>query len=261
MKKRLGLIGSGVSGLHLAYALKDEFDITVIERQASEKMRDGRIMSTQVHFGPTRAREERFHVPKWGEQPLIESIHITLGDKKLFVCNLQEPALSIDQRLYYYHSVNDLIDKGVDDKVDKESAERLVDGFDLVVDCTGKNGPLFPFPIEEALSPLEAPQRKCIVGYFKGIKSNLPLGVSVAILPEEGEMFEIPALTELGPVTILFIMAIPNGDLDVFKGVKDAVSFSQTMRNTVQQFFPDIHSRVEEHSFELCDEKGFLQTV
>ncbi|WP_373921345.1 styrene monooxygenase/indole monooxygenase family protein [Peribacillus muralis] len=38
-----------------------------------------------------------------------------------------------------------------------------------MIDCTGKNGPLFPFPLETELSPFPAPQRKCIVGYFAGI--------------------------------------------------------------------------------------------
>jgi flavin-dependent dehydrogenase len=229
LKKRLCIIGSGVAGLHLAYALKDDFDITVIERQSSDQIKNGRIMSTQVHFGSTRNREKRFNVPKWGEQALIESIHITIGNQKLFVGKLRDSALSVDQRLYYSHSIKDLVEKGVSfrlEKVEKESVEVLIDEFDLVIDCTGKNGPLFPFPIEKDLSPFQTPQRKCIVGYFEGIEANTPLGVCVTVLPELGEMFEIPAITEHGPVTILFIMAIPNSDLDIFKGIKNAEEFT-----------------------------------
>ncbi|MCM3729895.1 styrene monooxygenase [Neobacillus cucumis] len=264
LKKRLCIIGSGVAGLHLAYALKDDFDITVIERQSSDQIKNGRIMSTQVHFGSTRNREKRFNVPKWGEQALIKSIHITIGNQKLFVGKLRDPALSVDQRLYYSHSIKDLVEKGVSfrlEKVEKESVEVLIDAFDLVIDCTGKNGPLFPFPIEEDLSPFQTPQRKCIVGYFKGIKANTPLGVSVTVLPELGEMFEIPAITEHGPVTILFIMAIPNSDLDIFKGIKNAEEFTLKMRSTVQQFFPEIYNRMDGKNFELCDENSFLQTA
>ncbi|TWE01926.1 flavin-dependent dehydrogenase [Neobacillus bataviensis] len=264
MKKRLCIIGSGVAGLHLAYALKDDFDITIIERQSSDQIKNGRIMSTQVHFGSTRNREKRFNVPKWGEQALIESIHITIGNQKLFVGKLRDPALSVDQRLYYSHSIKDLVGQGVSfrlEKVDKESVEVLIDEFDLVIDCTGKNGPLFPFPIEEDLSPFQTPQRKCIVGYFIGIKENTPLGVSVTVLPELGEMFEIPAITEHGPVTIMFIMAIPNSDLDIFKGIKNAEEFTLKMRSTVQQFFPEIYNRMDGKHFALCDENSFLQTA
>ncbi|MFE4123155.1 styrene monooxygenase/indole monooxygenase family protein [Priestia sp. YIM B13486] len=264
LKKRICIIGSGVSGLHLAYALRNDFDITVIERQSPDQIRRGRIMSTQVHFGPTRNRETRFNVLKWGEQPLIESIHITIGNQKLFVGKLKEPASSVDQRLYYSYSINDLIEKGVSfrlEKVDRKSVEVLINEFDLVIDCTGKNGPLLPFSIEEDLSPFKTPQRKCIVGYFKGIKANTPLGVGVTVLPELGEVFEIPAVTEHGPATIIFIMAIPNSDLDVFKGIKSADEFTLKMRSTAKQFFSEIYNRIDEKNFSLCDENSFLQTA
>ncbi|MBB2483232.1 styrene monooxygenase [Bacillus sp. APMAM] len=264
MKRRICIIGSGEAGLHLAYALKDDFDITVMERKSPDQFKNGRIMSTQVHFGPTRIREKRFKMPNWEDQPLIESIHITIGNEKLFVGKLQEPALSVDQRLYYSYSINDLIEKGVSfrfEKVDKEGLDILLEKYDLIIDCTGKNGPLFPFPTEESLTPFQTPQRKCIVGYFEGIKANNPLGVSVTVLPELGEMFEIPALTEQGPVTILFIMVLPNSNLDVFKGIKYAEEFTLKMRNTVQQFFPEIYTRINDENFALIDDNGFLQTA
>ncbi|MFD9628946.1 styrene monooxygenase/indole monooxygenase family protein [Peribacillus muralis] len=264
LKKSICIIGSGIAGLHLAYALKEDFDVTVIERHTTEEIRSGRIMSTQVHFGSTRKRENRFNMPNWGEQSLIESIHITIGNQKLFAGMLQEPALSVDQRLYYTHSMKDLAEKGVSfrvEKVEKERAEALLDTFDLVIDCTGKNGPLFPFPIEPKLSPFPTPQRKCIVGYFTGIQANDPLGVSVTVLPGLGEMFEIPALTEQGPVTILFLMAIQNTELDAFKGITNAEVFTRKMSDAVQKFFPDVYKRLDVETFKLSDEKSFLQTA
>ncbi|MFC7394346.1 styrene monooxygenase/indole monooxygenase family protein [Scopulibacillus cellulosilyticus] len=262
MKKSICIIGSGTAGLQLAYALKENFDVTVIERRSPDQIRQGRIMSTQVHFGPTRNREKRFGMPEWKEQKLIESIHVTIGDKKLFTGMLKEPALSIDQRLSYSHYIEDLTSKGVSfrfEKVIKENIEALIDNFDLVIDCTGKTGPLLPFPIEEDLSPFKTPLRKCIVGYFLGIKPNTPLGVNVTVLPELGEMFEIPAITERGPVTILFITAVPNNKLDVFKGIKKQEEFTLKMKSTVQKFFPEIYKRIKEDEFTLCDENSFLQ--
>lgn len=141
LKRRICIIGSGEAGLHLAYALKDDFDITVMERKSPDQFKKGRIMSTQVHFGPTRKREKRFKMPNWEDQPLIESIHITIGNEKLFVGMLQEPALSVDQRLYYSYSINDLIENGVSfrfEKVDKEDLDILLEKYDLIIDCTGK---------------------------------------------------------------------------------------------------------------------------
>lgn len=80
-------------------------------------------MSTQVHFGSTRSREERFNMPKWEEQSLIESIHITIGNQKLFAGMLQEPASSVDQRLFYAHSMKVLAEKGVSFRREKEDNE------------------------------------------------------------------------------------------------------------------------------------------
>ncbi|MFC7440715.1 styrene monooxygenase/indole monooxygenase family protein [Laceyella putida] len=264
MKKRICIIGSGTAGLQLAYALKEDFDVTVIHHRSPDQIRSGRIRSTQVHFGSTRTRENRFNMPKWEERSLIESIHITLGQQKLFVGKLKEPALSVDQRFTFSHCMRDLAEKGVPfrlERIDKEKAETLIDEFDLIIDCTGKTGPVLPFAIEKDLSPFQAPRRKCIVGYFVGVKPTQPLGIGVTVLPGLGEMFEIPAITEQGPVTILFITAVPHSELDGFKGITQADEFVRQMTSTAQTFFPDIDKRINAQHFALCDENAFLQTA
>lgn len=264
MKKKICIIGSGTAGLQLAYSLKEEFDVTVIHSNSSDKIRNGRIMSTQVHFGSTRTRENRFKMPKWEDKTLLKSIHMTIGNQKLFVGKLKEPALSVDQRFYFSHCLKDLENQGVSFRllrVNKDQIESLADEFDLTIDCSGKSGPLFPFPIEKQLSPIQVPQRKCIVGYFLGVKPNDPPGISVTVLPETGEMFEIPAMTEQGPVTILFIMAVPGGELDVFKEIKDVKEFTNQMKNITQKYFQDIHERIQQDIFALSDDKAFLNVA
>ncbi|MCC3646724.1 styrene monooxygenase [Cytobacillus oceanisediminis] len=264
MKKKICIIGSGTAGLQLAYSLKEEFDVTVIHSNSSDKIRNGRIMSTQVHFGSTRTRENRFKMPKWEDKTILKSIHMTIGNQKLFVGRLKEPALSVDQRFYFSHCLKDLENQGVSFRllrVNKDQLESLADEFDLTIDCSGKSGPLFPFPIEKQLSPFKVPQRKCIVGYFLGVKPNYPPGVSVTVLPEIGEMFEIPAMTEQGPVTILFIMAIPGRELDVFKEIKDVKEFTNQMKNITHMYFQDIHERIQQNIFALSDDKAFLNVA
>ncbi|WNB93831.1 styrene monooxygenase/indole monooxygenase family protein [Bacillus sp. NEB1478] len=264
LKKQICIVGSGTAGLQLAYALKEDFKVTVFHAKSPEELRSGRVMSTQVHFGPTRTRENRFHMLKWDDHNPIKSIHVTIGEQKLFTGMLKEDALSVDQRLYFSQCMEDLKNKSVsfhEKKIEDNDVESLVNNYDLVIDCTGKSGPLFSFPIEEKFTPFEVPQRKCIVGYFLGIQPNTPLGVSVTVLPEIGEMFEIPAITEQGPVTILFIMAVPDKELDVFKGIKDAVELTDKMKSTVKTFFPMIHERIDAQSFSLSDKNAFLQVA
>jgi hypothetical protein len=203
-------------------------------------------------------------MPKWEDKTLLKSIHMTIGNQKLFVGKLKEPALSVDQRFYFSHCLKDLENKGVSFRllrVNKERVESLVDEFDLIIDCTGKSGPLFSFPIEKEFSPFQVPQRKCIVGYFFGVKPVHPLGISVTVLPEIGEMFEIPAITEHGPVTILFIMAIPDRELDVFKEIKHEKEFTNQMKNVTKKYFQDIHERIEQDIFALSDENAFLKVA
>jgi hypothetical protein len=203
-------------------------------------------------------------MPKWSEHTRIESIHMTIGQQKLFAGKLAEPALSVDQRFYFSHCLEELIERKVPvlfKKINNENLNELIEEFDLVIDCTGKKGPLFPFPIEKDFSPFQTPQRKCIVGYFRGIKPLTPQGINVTILPGEGEMFEIPALTDQGPVTILFIMAIQEKRLDIFKAIRSSDEFTLKIRTVLQSFFPEIASRIVEESFALNDEKGFLQTA
>lgn len=55
------------------------------------------------------------------------------------------------------------------EKIDDSNKQLLVENFDLLIDCTGKKGPFFPFPVVEELSPFQAPPRKQVTGYFFGI--------------------------------------------------------------------------------------------
>lgn len=264
MNRRICIVGSGTAGLHLAYTLKKDFDVTVISHRTAEQIRNGRIQSTQVHFGSTLERESRFSMPKWSAQTLIESIHITIGQQKLFAGMLTEPALSVDQRFYFSHCMEELEASKVNilfKKIYDENITELIEEFDLVIDCTGKKGPLFPFPIERDLSPFHIPHRKCIVGYFNGIEPLTPQGINVAIMPGEGEMFEMPALTNQGPVTILFVMAIQDRKLDVFRAIRSSDEFTLKMLAVLDDFFPEIASRMDKANFALNDEKGYLQTA
>ncbi|PTX49808.1 flavin-dependent dehydrogenase [Melghirimyces profundicolus] len=264
MKRRVGIMGGGSAGLQLAYSLKDEFEVTVFHHRSADQVRQGRILSTQVHFGGTLERECRFHMPEWDSAPPIHHIHLTIGDQKLFVGKLVRMASSVDQRWAYARGMMDLAEKGVDfrlKRVYRDELESLAGEFDLLVDATGKSGPLAPFPVLEEWTPFQRPQRKCIVGYFKGVKLNEPPGVGVTVLPGVGEMFEIPALTERGPVDILFIEAVPDGVLDAFKGVKTTEAFTERMENVTRRFFPEIHGRIAPGEFGLVDENAYLQVA
>lgn len=264
MKKRIGIIGTGTAGLQLAYSLKNDFDVTLFHYEEPDEVRHGRIRSTQVHFHPTLDREQRFQMPGMDTAPSIQTIHFSMGQQKLFVGKLAGAATSVDQRMAYSKAMDDLAQQGVNfrkTRVARDEIHALAESFDLLIDSSGKSGPLPAFPVEAGLTPFLAPQRKCIVGYFKGVAPVEPEGISITVVPGAGEMFEIPALTEQGAVTILFLEALPEGMLDVFKPVKSAQAFEEQMKSMLRDHFPEIYGRVDLDHFALANEMSYLQTA
>ncbi|MDQ0057854.1 styrene monooxygenase/indole monooxygenase family protein [Paenibacillus harenae] len=264
MSKRIGIIGSGTAGLQLAYSLHKDFDVTLLHYEEPDEIRRGRIQSTQVHFHPTLLREQRFLMPETDAAPSIRTIHFNMGQQKLFVGRLKGKATSVDQRLAYAKTMDDLARQGVrlrNGRVMRNELESLAESYELLIDATGKSGPLFSFPVDAELTPFLTPQRKCIVGYFTGVSPVEPEGISITVLPGAGEMFEIPALTEQGRVTILFIEAQPDGILDAFKGVRTARDFTDRMKSIVQDYLPEVYGRIDPDRFSLTDEAAYLQTA
>ncbi|MFG1732573.1 styrene monooxygenase/indole monooxygenase family protein [Paenibacillus sp. 843] len=262
--RRIGIIGCGTAGIQLAYSLKNDFDVTLHHYEEPQNILDGRIRSTQVHFHPTLERERRFSMPAEDNAPHIRTIHFQLGQQKLFTGNLSGIAASMDQRLRFAESMNDLAAQGVKlihGRLKPEDLLDLIPSYNLIIDATGKAGPLAPFPVETGLTPYQAPQRKCIVGYFTGVRPVEPEGISITVLPGNGEMFEIPAMTDSGRATILFIEAVPEGILDVFKGIKNTSEFVARMANVIEEHFHPIYERIELDRFALIDENAFLQTA
>ncbi|MBT2763550.1 styrene monooxygenase/indole monooxygenase family protein [Paenibacillus sp. ISL-20] len=100
-----------------------------------------------------------------------------------------------------------------------------------------------------------------MVGYFTGVQPLEPEGISITVLPGNGEMFEIPAITDAGHATILFIDAVPEGVLDVFKGIKNSSEFVARMANVIEEHFHPIYERTDIDRFALIDENAFLQTA
>lgn len=258
MSKKIAILGAGTAGLHLAYELKGKFDITVIERRTPEQMKNGRITSSQAHFGLTKKREEELNMPKWENEIPISQVKVTVGNELSYAGNLQRTAGSVDQRLYYATCIEDLINQGVSfrfEKVEEKDVDALTREFDLIIDSTGKKTSLFPFPTESEL----APQRKYSFGYFKGIDFVEPYSFHGTLLPGIGEVMEVPCLTEQGRVDIIGIAGVPDQALDFSGKIKGAEHFTLTIKETLKKVAPHIYSRVDEKQFALSDDKAFMQ--
>src|SRR5690606_9360707 len=115
-KKKIGIIGAGIAGSTLAYALHKDgrFDLTIIVSKDAEDIRNGRILSTQAHFEALLQTESRFGIPDYGAVNEVKKIELLINGQKLFKGNLKCRAVSQDQRVYLSALLDGLRDRGVE---------------------------------------------------------------------------------------------------------------------------------------------------
>ncbi|KRF13574.1 styrene monooxygenase/indole monooxygenase family protein [Paenibacillus sp. Soil787] len=262
---KVAIIGSGIGGLTLAYALaKDSrFQTTMFTYKDAEEIRNGRIPSTQVHFDRLLNTEARFDIPDYGDVYEIKKLEFLVNGQKMFKGNVKNRAVSVDQRIYLSVLLDGLGNKGVDirkSRISKEYLSDLTDEFDIIVDCTGKIGPIAPFPVcGEIMNTPHTPLRVCSAGFFHGLASDEGNKMSYNIVPGQGELFELSTTTKHGLVRTLFLEAIPGSELDRMKGDKGAEDFAIGLRDILETYFPHIFDRVNRKDFRLVDPMAYIR--
>jgi len=263
-KKKIAIIGLGIGGLNLAYGLAKEelFDITIFTNKSAEDIQEGRIPSTQVHFEKMLKREKLYSMPEYGEVNELKKVELKLNGQKLFKGNLHNRAISIDQRIYLPTLMNGLENLNVDivhRRVNKENLTSLGSQFDLIIDSSGKNGPIASFEPYEWIKKPYSPLRICSAGFFYGLDSDEENKLSFNILPGQGELFEMSIVTKNGLARSLLLEAVPGGKLDIIKGDRGAEDFADKMKNVLSEFFPEIYKRVHPEKFRLIDDMAYTR--
>lgn len=115
-KKKIAIIGLGIGGLTLAYAINKSklFDLKIFTSNDAEDIRNGRIPSTQVHFEKLLQTESRYDMPDYGHANEMKQMELFLNGQKLFKGTLASRAVSLDQRIYLARLIDGLHEKGVD---------------------------------------------------------------------------------------------------------------------------------------------------
>jgi Styrene monooxygenase A putative substrate binding domain len=229
--RKILIIGAGQSGLQLALSLLAEgYDVTVMSARTPEEIRNGRIMSTQVMFGPNLRLERERGLNQWErETPKIEGLNVTVagppGNVALtFKAPIDEFAQSVDQRVKMPGWLELFESRG--GKVIYHGAmtsdlEGLTAQYELTIVAAGKGELVELFDRDASRSPFESPQRTLAVVYVHGMapRPGYPEpNVGINVTPGIGELFVMPALTRSGPCDILFWEAVPGGPLDRWEG-------------------------------------------
>lgn len=264
-KKKIAIIGLGISGLTLAYAVNKSklFDLKIFTTNDAEDIRNSRIPSTQVHFEKMLQTESRYEIPDYGDVNEIKQMELLLNGQKMFKGTLTGRAISVDQRIYLSRLFDGIQQLGVDiqkSRISGTDLTKLAEEFDLIIDCTGKIGPIAPFPIHENMKPApQTPLRVCSAGFYHGLEPDEANKFSYHIVPGMAEIFETSTVTKHGLSRTLLLEAVPGSEIDQIRGDKGPQAFADGMKRILESYFPHIFARVRVDQFRLVDDMAYTR--
>jgi len=265
----IGIIGSGVSALHLGLYLRaHDVPVTIYSDRTPEQIEDARLLNTVAHHHHTLERERALGVHHWdaAEHGYACHHHYINGPNLRFQGDFENPSMVIDYRMYLPRLMRDFQDRGGDLVVgatpEAADVERVSNDHDLIVVAVGRGSIGGMFRRRPERSPYDRPQRRLCVGLFHGITRTKPVGVSLCISPGNGELLELPILTREGPATALLFENIPGGATEklVDMSVEDDIpGFERAVLEILDEHYAWVAERVDRGSFRLMGPKDVLQ--
>ena len=265
----IGVIGAGISGLHLTLRLQQLGVPTMLyAERGPDKIAKGRPSNLVVRFGATRERERLLGVAHWDAAELdIHGINVAaettppLG----FFGRLSEPGSGVDFRVYLPRLIHDYLDRGggfASVTPDATMIDRLAQRHDIVVVATGQRAFGALFPRDVARSPYSSPQRRICAGLFRGIAPSDPSYVHFQMMPEIGELFSTKLVSLDGPIHGIVIEAIPGGPLERLSHLdydEAPAEFERTLLDLLAEHAPLLRQRIDAAEFGLARPVDLLQ--
>jgi 2-polyprenyl-6-methoxyphenol hydroxylase-like FAD-dependent oxidoreductase len=257
----IGIVGSGIAGLHLAlYLQKQGIEATLYSDRSADEIRGGRLPNTVALMGATRARDTALGTNHWSapEQGTYGmAIRIEGSPPLTFRADIAQPALFIDMRVYLPRLMADFQARGGPIEITRgrpEDVAELAAKHDLMVVAAGRAGLAEMFPRLPERSPYHEPQRRLFAGLFRGIGHVSPFAMTFHIVPGQGEIVENQYLSLDGVTSGLLIEAIPGGPLDHLTRLRyedDPAAFDAAVLAVLRDHAPDTYARVDPATFGL----------
>ncbi|MDV9190344.1 styrene monooxygenase/indole monooxygenase family protein [Streptomyces sp. SR27] len=268
--RKILIVGAGQSGLQLALGLQTRgYEVTLMSNRTADEIRSGRVMSTQCMFDTALQHERDLGLNFWESQaPRTEGVGISVAAPDStraidWVGRLDGYAQSVDQRVKMAGWMETFAQRGgqlVIHGVAVGDLDFFARGYDLVLVAAGKGELVSMFGRDASRSPYDAPQRALAVAYVHGLgpRPEHPDfdAVRCNVVPGVGELFVMPTLTTGGRADILFWEGVPDGPLDVFRGVKDPSEHLALTLELMEKFVPWEYARATR--VELTDAGGTL---
>ncbi len=266
----IGIIGAGVSALHLGLRLRQhDIPVTIYAEKTAEDLTGSKLMNTVAHHAPTLERERQLGVHHWdsAEYGYFCHHHYVGGPHPMaFRGDFLRESSAIDYRLYLPRLMADFEERGgrieMRGGIQADDLDGLSAPHDLLVVAAGKGSLGAMFPRRADKSPYDRPQRRLCVGLYRGIAESEPKGVTLSISPGNGELVEIPILTFEGKVAALLFENIPGGELEMLADLDqdaDPQTFEATILGVLEKHYPLTFERVNRAEFGLTRPQDLLQ--
>ncbi|MFV8128505.1 styrene monooxygenase/indole monooxygenase family protein [Streptomyces syringium] len=256
--RRIAIVGAGQAGLQLALGLRAEgaYEVTVVTDRTPERIRAGRVMSTQLMFGPALALERAAGLNLWDDAaPPVEGLSMASIDPpgariRSLAARLDTPARSVDQRLKTARWLELFEERGgrVEYRaVTPADLGDLASAHDLTVVASGRSALAGTFARDDRHSPYDRPQRALACVYLHGVGRGPELPGPHGRLysaGDAGEFFVLPALVAEGPCHILFWEGRPGGPLDCWQDRPDPDATLKRSLELLRRYAP--------WEYELC---------
>ncbi|MGW2813839.1 styrene monooxygenase/indole monooxygenase family protein [Streptomyces sp. NPDC001415] len=234
--RRIAIIGAGQAGLQLALGLQAaDYDVTLVSERTADRIRDGRVTSTQLMFGPALALERAAGLNLWDDRaPVMGGLEMNQWDPTAdvpwsarFTTTYDAEVRSVDQRLKLSAWLELFASRGgrVEFRAaDADDLAGIAARHELTVVATGRGALSSLFRRDEARSVYDRPQR-ALAGFYafgvtgRGDETDAYLRVTGR--PSVGDAIVLQALTVGGPCEILLLEAKLGGPYDCWEDRPD----------------------------------------
>ena len=115
---KIGVVGAGIAGLHLGLLLQQTgIEATIFTEHTPEQVTASRLPNIVVRSAPTRERERQLGVAHWdaiGVDLTHYAFHLAGEHPLAFTGVFDQPAMSVDMRLYCARLLEDFVQRGGD---------------------------------------------------------------------------------------------------------------------------------------------------
>lgn len=265
----IGIVGAGISGLHLALRLQQQgVSTTLYAERTPEEMASDPPRNLVARFEHTRARERELGVAHWNEPEYgwHGARVCAIGDVSLdFFGRADPPAECVDFRVYLPRLMADYAERGGATTILKPSAEKvagLAARHALVVVASGARTVAELFARDPARSPYTTPQRVLTAGFYHGISPMPERGMHYQLCPGVADIFSLRILHADGLVHGINLEAVPGGPLEYLASLsypEDPAGFRRALLAGLAEHAPPLRERIDEREFDLVRPTDVVQ--